>query len=91
MNLTCNKCGRVAFGVTREHAENEVINFNKYFNSLTEKEKQDYYHNRPATISLYEICTQCGNSYKDFRDYKPGDCPNGVTISPIIEENNETK
>lgn len=37
-------------------------------------------------MSHYEHCHRCGGSYKNFREYKEGDCPDGVTMSPIIKE-----
>ena len=83
---TCNKCGWVHFAVTREFAENEVKEFNDYFDTLTEEEQQQYYGGRCSTIKQYEHCFFCGNTYKDFRDAKEDDCPIGVTLGPIIED-----
>jgi len=83
---TCNKCGWVHFGVTREHAEAEVKRFNDYFNTLSEDKQQKYYGGNCSGIELYDRCSFCGNSYKDFRDSKEDDCPTGVTLGPIIKE-----
>lgn len=85
---TCNQCGWVAFGVTREHAEHEVASFNKYFDTLTRQQQIDFYGGEPSGIRQYEKCMLCGGSYKNFRDSKPGDCPEGCTLNPIIVETN---
>jgi len=81
---TCNKCGWVHFGVTYEFAQNEVDSFNAMYDELTESEKQRYYGGHGASIKNYENCLFCGNSWKDFRDAKDDDCPDGVTMGPII-------
>lgn len=82
-NVTCNKCGTVAFEVSREYAETEVHSFNVYFNKLLKQDQDDYYGGKTSRVANYEQCW-CGNSYKDFRPSKPGDCPDGCTLSPII-------
>ncbi len=85
-SVTCNKCGWVWMEVSRDHAENEVRKFNLYFDGLSKKEQDDYYGGNKSSIKHYDGC-HCGNSYKNFRDFKPGDCPDGCTISPIIDRN----
>lgn len=85
-NRTCLKCGWVAFGITRERAKNEVESFNKYFDTLTEKEREDFYGGRRSLIRSYERCFLCGGPHTNFRDSKEGDCPNGVTLQPIVVE-----
>lgn len=82
---TCLKCGTVYFGVTREFAKDEVERFNAYFATLAKKEQDDYYGGKGSSIKTYENC-YCGSSHTNFRDFKPGDCPDGVTMSPIIVE-----
>jgi hypothetical protein len=83
--VTCLKCGWVYFEVTREYAENEVKKFNEYFNGLTKEKQDEYYGGRGSSIKTYEQCW-CGSDYKNFRDSKEGDCPNGVTMSPMIRK-----
>jgi len=84
-NQTCLKCGWVAFGVPRDWAENEVKCFNKYFETLTQADK-DAFGGKPSTIAAYERCFRCGGPYTNFRNSKDGDAPNGVTMQPIIYE-----
>lgn len=81
--VTCNKCARVWMQVTRDHAVAEVARFNAYFDSLSKEKQDDNYGGKASSIEDYEHCW-CGNSYKNFRDSSPGDCPDGCTISPII-------
>ena len=85
--ITCNKCGWVAFQVSRKSAEAEVKRFNEYYDTLSKKEQKDYYGGKKSTIDFYERCMLCGGSYTNFRNAVKGDCPDGVTINPIIERN----
>lgn len=80
---TCNKCGRVAFAVSRAYAETEVAKFNTWFEQQTQETK-DMYGGEGSSIEEYERCLMCGGSYENFREAKEGDCPNGCTLSPII-------
>ena len=81
--VCCNKCGWVHMGVSRAYAEAEVKSFNDYFNALSIRH-QAYYNGHLSCISNYETCDCCGNHWKDFRQAKDGDCPDGCTIGPII-------
>jgi hypothetical protein len=84
MQLTCNKCGTVAFAVSRGFAESEVMSFNKYFFSQS-KEVQALFGSKPSSLAQYEACG-CGNPHTNFRKAKDGDCPDGCTLSPIISD-----
>lgn len=83
MSATCLVCGTVAFEVGRLYAEASVKEFNEWFVRQT-AETKDNYGNRIAQIEEYEKCW-CGNSYRNFRPSRPGDCPDGCTLSPIIK------
>jgi len=82
---TCLKCGTVAFGVSRAFAEDGVVRFNAYFDTLP-PEGKDMFGNRHSSITQYEHCIRCDNSFANFRDALPGDCPDGCTLNPIIVE-----
>ena len=82
---TCNKCGRVAFGVSRKFAEDQVAAFKVYYDKLLPSQQQDYYGGTPANMAQYEHCIACGNPFTNFRPAAAGDCPDGCTISPIID------
>jgi len=84
--VTCLKCGWVYFEVTRGYAQDEVKRFNEYFEALSKEKQDDYYGGKGSNIKQYEYCW-CGSTYKNFRDSKKGDCPNGVTMSPMICRN----
>ena len=79
---TCLKCGWVYMAYTREKAQTEVDGFNAWYNEQP-PETQEHYGNRPSSITRYEGC-HCGS--KEFRAYREGDCPRGVTIGPTIWE-----
>lgn len=84
-NATCNKCGWVYFVVSREYIENWKKDWEVFWPTLDAQGKENYgLPNGPPTDKQYLKCW-CGNSYKNFRDSKPEDCPNGCTISPILD------
>lgn len=81
--VTCLKCGWVSVEVSREYAVHHVFAFNEYFKALPKDKQQDYYGGKGASLEAYETC-RCGGPYQNFRDAKIGDCPDGVTMGPII-------
>lgn len=82
--VTCNKCGWVHMGVSREHAEDEVRRFNEYFDGLPVEKQEDYYGGKKSSVLNYEKCFRCGSNWENFRRSREGDCPDGCTIGPII-------
>jgi hypothetical protein len=86
MNRTCNKCGWVAFGVSLGFARREVFRFNKWLDHQPESVKQELYDGKRASMDIYKKCLCCGGPYTNFRDSVEGDCPEGVTLNPIIDE-----
>lgn len=85
--VTCNKCGWVHFGVSREHAEAEVKQFNEYFDKLPKEKQDEYYGGKGSVITQYEHCMRCNEPHTNFRSAKYEDCPEGCTINPIIVDN----
>ena len=83
-NVTCVSCGWVHMKISRPRAEVAVRRFNEYYAGLSEEKQQELYGGKGARIKEYEGCFACGN--KRFRPSKPGDCPNGCTIQPVIVE-----
>lgn len=83
MLCTCERCGWVYMGVTREYAQDEVQRFNDYFATLSE-EIREMFGDKPSDIANYEGCRICRNN--KFRPFKEGDCPDGCTIGPVIYE-----
>jgi hypothetical protein len=82
-NVTCNGCGWVSFGVSRQYALDEVKRFNEYLASLDPATRTANYGKQEVSITSYEKCW-CGEPYTNARDSKPGDCPDGCTIGPMI-------
>lgn len=82
--VTCGKCGWVSIGVPLQYARDAVDEFNEYYD-LQSRDTQELFGRR-ASLSTYLGCW-CGSSYRDGRDYKQGDCPDGVTIGPILHYN----
>lgn len=82
---TCLRCGWVHFAVSRAHAEDEVASFNRFFDAA-DVETKAAFGNRHSSMKSYEHCMLCGAPHTEFRDSKPGDCPEGCTLNPILFE-----
>lgn len=77
--VICLRCGWVSFAVTKAEAEREIAEFNAYYASLSDREKASY--GGPSSLDQYR-CLRCGGS--EFRQARDGDCPNGVTLNPVV-------
>jgi len=79
--VECKHCGWVHFPVSRTYAEDQVAQFNAYYDTLSKKKQQENYGGRGASIASYEHCFSCN---------KPADMVltkrhmMGHTIQPII-------
>ena len=82
---TCGRCGWVHFGMSRKDAEEDVRRFNHFFDSETD-EVREMYGNKRSEIRNYERCFFCHAPFTCFKPFKEGDCPDGVTMQPIIDE-----
>lgn len=96
--VTCLNCGWVHMEVTRASAECGVRGFNEAYDRMPFDYKESYlpfkeqrkpheerdYNLGYSKIESYEHCQSCNGNYKNFRDAKAGDCPDGCTIGPIL-------
>lgn len=78
--VTCLKCGRVSFALSRAVAQAHVDDFNQYYESLDADRRRRY--GGPTSIDSYK----CGCGGTAFRAARPEDCPIGATLSPVICE-----
>ena len=81
---TCNNCGWVHFGVSREAAMKEVKEFNEFFDKATLEVQKAY--GKKSSMADYVHCNKCGGSCENFSPFKEGDCPDGCTLGPIVVE-----
>lgn len=81
---TCNQCNKVYFKISRKKAKDEVTMANKFYIKCTPELKSKFFKKGPAKLSQYESCL-CGNNYKNFRDFKEGDCEVGEMLTGIID------
>ena len=98
-NTTCLACGWVHKQVSRKYAEEQTNEFADWWEGQPVEIRAHYIkfgtpleeiptkYDRKARMRDYEHCFRCGGDYKNFRDSKKGDCPDGVTIGPIINRN----
>lgn len=82
--LKCNKCGYAHFEVSRSKALEDVIKFNKYFNSLSKKDQDSFYGGKGSSIESYEKCMKCGANHTESIRVPESSIPNGVTLNPLI-------
>ncbi len=79
--VTCVKCGRVGFAVSKEYAKLEIKHFNEYYATLSKSQQKASYGGKKSKLSNYS-CLYCKGS--TFRKSKDGDCPDGCTISAVV-------
>jgi hypothetical protein len=95
--LTCNNCGWVHFGVSREYVEKQTQEFGDYWDAADKETKESFWSRavrgpmpdlfpRAEHALGYTKCQRCRGSYTNFRESKEGDCPNGCTIGPILNK-----
>src|SRR3990167_6783757 len=96
-DVTCNNCGWVHFAVTRAYAQKQTDEFADFWDSSSIETKTSYFrfgakpeelpkkYNRITHFHGYEVCNCCGESYKNFRESKVGDVPDGCTIGAILD------
>ena len=83
--------------ISREHAKKQTKDFADFWNNAPIPTKLCYFRYGAKASELpekydevehfgqYLNCFRCGESYKNFRESKSSDCPNGVTIQPILD------
>lgn len=89
MNVTCLNCGWVHFSVSKDYVNNWQEEWKKYWPTL-DKEGREMFglpDGPPGPEEEYYKCFFCRGSYKNFRDSKLNDCPDGCTIQPILDRN----
>lgn len=86
--MTCKNCGWVHFGVSKQHVNDWNIRWIELCKTQPEEWLQSFgIKNRiPPSDKIYYQCFFCGGPHTNFRESKPGDCPEGCTIQPILDE-----
>lgn len=82
--VKCIFCSWVHFEVSKKRAEDEVQEFNKFFEALTPHEKREFSAHKKSDIENYRHCGRCGAWYRMFADANETDFPSGAIIYPII-------
>lgn len=77
--VTCTRCGRVSFAVSRAEAELRVAEHNAM--RLEHRDNLRFWP-APASVDRYR-CLGCGG-WGPYLPARPGDCPPGVTINAVI-------
>lgn len=86
-SLACKSCGWVHFGVTRQYAIQETVNFANYYNALPRQQQMDYYGGRQISlIRAYARCNGCGKPNTNMRNATADEIRRveGCTISGVI-------
>lgn len=79
--VTCIRCGRIGFAVSRAEAEMHVARHNAM---RLEPPDNARFWPTPTSLDSYR-CLGCG-SWGPYRPARPGDCPSGVTINPVVTD-----
>lgn len=95
--VTCNNCGWVHFPVSKDYVQKQTQEFGDFWDAASKETKANYWNEkyrgpmpdlypRAEHAAGYKKCFKCGESYKNFRESKEGDCPDGCTIGPILDK-----
>lgn len=88
--VTCNKCGWVHFAVSAAYVKSWHDEWLEYWPTLDDEGKDAFgLKDGPPTTDSYLHCFLCGGSYRNFRDSREGDSPEGSTIGPILARDEE--
>lgn len=88
MNRTCNQCGWVHFGVSQDYVQKWKEEWEEYCKTKPDEWLECFgIKNRvpPSVEEEYHKCFCCRGPHTNFREYKPGDCPDGCTIQGILD------
>jgi hypothetical protein len=56
------------------------------FRQLPAEEQHARLETAKSSVDGYMRCRRCGAAYTQMRPANDGDCPNGCTINPILQE-----
>lgn len=89
--VICPKCGWNHFGVTREYAWIQSLEFFNWWKDQPENVRLMYSskddHSVAKSMHSYEHCFRCGNEYKNLKTAEDFTSPLGSTLQPIIFPN----
>ena len=89
-NVTCKSCGWVHFPVSKSYIKSWQKGWDEYWPTLDEQGRKAFgLPDGPPSPESYYHCFLCKESYKNFRDFKDGDCGEGNTIQPILDRNED--
>ena len=89
--VTCIGCGWVHMSVSAEYVRDWEREWQVRFDNETPEYLESYGITTapPKAKGQYLNCHRCNGSYKNFRDYKDGDMPDGCTISGILSRDED--
>ncbi len=83
---TCINCGWVHFKVSTEYIASWKKEWEDLWSTMSQDDKESFGVTKaPPSDSSYYRCDFCNGSYRNFRDFKDGDCPTGCTVGPILD------
>src|SRR5580704_9051449 len=86
VDLICDGCGWIHFGISLKYAQNQADQFNIYFHSLSKEQQLQMYGGKPSGLKNYCFCFCCGSLFTRMRKLKKTEkLPYGSTIQPILD------
>lgn len=79
--VTCTRCGRVGFAVSRAESEQRIARHNRM--RLESPENRQFWTG-PTSLDSYR-CLGCGG-WGPYRPARPGNCPSGMTINLVVTD-----
>ena len=85
--LRCSNCKTIYFEVSRTEAEQEIYEFNQFYDRLPAHQKRIY---KRLNIEFYEFCS-CGEIHETAEVVSPAFLSSGINILPMICPNDFKK
>ena len=91
MLVKCDSCGWVHVAVSEDSALECVRSFNEMYSHLTDEQREEYYHSKPAKMMDYMECSRCGKSYQQMspvskEDQKLMSHIRGKTLQSVLKK-----
>jgi len=78
--LKCRECNKIYFEISRYEAEQELFDFNHFYNHLPPNQRKLY---KRITIEFYEFCV-CGEIHETAEEASADNLRSGEEIFPMI-------
>lgn len=82
----CTECGRFSCGVTRDDAQRDVTNFQRYFATLSDEKRAACGPEQRLSMHSYAHCFCCKAASAALTPVAADEVPRGCTLGVILKD-----